>query len=172
MPDARPPECPPHCTLKYFKNTGHLDPEKWLTAQPKQVSLHSSCIILGPQGGAMKVDDNEYVAREFEVFNSVPHITLRVMDGYHPKDLRFMMTEAERAISVPLKEHQSVWRSENGQFLKILIMAEGHGQPQTVRMTHESICSAMTDSDFFPRRYAAPGFLNSCGHNIAPILDW
>ncbi|GLD61196.1 uncharacterized protein AKAME5_001304000, partial [Lates japonicus] len=34
---------------------------------------------------------------------------------------------------------------EDQRFIKIMISAQGEGQPQTVWMTHESICSAKMD---------------------------
>lgn len=70
MQETTPPKCPLHCTLKYFKNFTYFDFEKWQAAQPKQVSLKASSIILGPQGLAMRVDKNEYLDQEFEVSNS------------------------------------------------------------------------------------------------------
>lgn len=149
VPDARKPECPPHCTLKYFKNTDHLDPERWLAAQPKQVSLSSSYIMLGPQGAAMRVDDSDYLNGEFEITGSVPHITLKVVDGFRPKDIGPMMVEADKAFFLPLEEYQDVWRSEDKQFLKILIATCGQGQPQTVQMSHESICNVQSGTNHF-----------------------
>lgn len=73
MPELRPRECPLHCTLKYFKNTTHLYPEKWQASQQKQVLLCAFYINLGSKGAAMRVDKNKYLDREFEVSNCVPH---------------------------------------------------------------------------------------------------
>uniref|UniRef100_A0A3B1IGT4 ribonuclease H n=1 Tax=Astyanax mexicanus TaxID=7994 RepID=A0A3B1IGT4_ASTMX len=50
-----------------------------------------------------------------------------------------MMAEAEKVVFIPLEENEAIWRSKDNQFLKIVISAEGQGQPQTVRMTHESL---------------------------------
>lgn len=60
MPNAKLPEYPLHCTLKYFKNAAQSNSEDWLSRQPKQVQLSSCCIILGPQGAAMKIEMNDY----------------------------------------------------------------------------------------------------------------
>lgn len=48
MPDAKLPEYPLHCTLKYFKDAAQSNSGEWLIHQPKQVELTSCCIILGP----------------------------------------------------------------------------------------------------------------------------
>ncbi|KAK6290849.1 hypothetical protein J4Q44_G00387520, partial [Coregonus suidteri] len=58
-----------------------------------------------------------------------------------------MMTEAEKAVFIPMKENLAIWRSEDHRFLKIMISAQGQGEPQAVRITHESICSVKMDSD-------------------------
>lgn len=55
IPEAQLTEYPFHCTLKYFKYAIQPDLEEWLSQQPKQVLLSSGCIILGPQGAAMKI---------------------------------------------------------------------------------------------------------------------
>lgn len=148
MPGTTSPECPLHCTLKYFKNDTHLDPEKWQAAQPKQVLISASFVILGPQGVAMRVDKNDYLDREFEVSDSVPHITLRVTDGCRPKDLGPMMKAADVAVFTPMEEHPDVYRSVDHRFLRITIAGQGQGQPQAVCLTHETICSAKTDQEY------------------------
>ena len=56
MPEAKFPEYPLHCTLKYFKNSTQSD-QDWLNYQPKRVQLSASCIIMGPRGVAMKVNN-------------------------------------------------------------------------------------------------------------------
>ncbi|KAI4881961.1 hypothetical protein NFI96_008338 [Prochilodus magdalenae] len=147
MPNARLPEYPLHCTLKYYKNAAESHPEEWLSRQPQQVQLRSCCIILGPQGAALKIDRDDYMQKEFEVDKSVPHVTLWVHEDYEQKHIGEMMLEAEKAVFAPIKENRAIWRSEDQQFLKIMITAQGQGQPQTVRMTHESICSVKRDSD-------------------------
>ncbi|KAI4871735.1 hypothetical protein NFI96_008945, partial [Prochilodus magdalenae] len=138
LPDAKLPEYPFHCTLKYFKNAAQSNSEERLSRQPKQVQLRSCCIILGPQGEAMKIDD------EFDVEKSVSHVTLLVSEEFEQKHVGEMMAEAEEAVFAPMKENLAIWRSEDQRFLKIMIT---EGQPQTVGMTHESICSVKMDSD-------------------------
>lgn len=54
------------------------------------------------------------------------------------------MTEAGRVIFEPLEEHQNVYSCKDRRVLKIIIAAQGQGQPQTARMTHETIYSANT----------------------------
>uniref|UniRef100_A0A8P4KC93 Peptidase A2 domain-containing protein n=1 Tax=Dicentrarchus labrax TaxID=13489 RepID=A0A8P4KC93_DICLA len=146
MPDAKPPDYPFHCTLKYFKNAPQSKSEEWLSYQPKQVQL-SSCIILGPQGVAMKINTDDYLEKEFDIEKSVPHVTLLVSEEYEQKHIGEMMTEAEEAVFTPVKENLAIWRSKDQRYIKIMISARGQGQPLAVRMTHESICSAKMDSD-------------------------
>ncbi|KAL6466829.1 hypothetical protein MHYP_G00246330 [Metynnis hypsauchen] len=98
----------------------------------------------------MKVDRDDYMQEEFDVENSVPHVTLWVSEEYEQKQIGQMMLEAEEAVFIPLKENHAIWRSEDQRFIKLMITAQGQGQPQTVRMTHESICSAKEDFD--PKR--------------------
>lgn len=147
MPNAKLPENPLHCTLKYFDKNAQPNPEEWLSHQPKQVQLNSGCIIVGPQGAAMKIHRDDYVNREFDITRSVPHVTLLVNEEHTQKQIGEMMAEAEEAVFTPLKENQAIWRSEDQRFIKIMISAQGRGQPQTARMTHESICSVKLDSD-------------------------
>uniref|UniRef100_A0A8D3BUP6 Uncharacterized protein n=1 Tax=Scophthalmus maximus TaxID=52904 RepID=A0A8D3BUP6_SCOMX len=147
MPDAKLPEYPCHCTLKYFKNTAQSNSEEWLSHQPKQVQLSLCCIILGPQGAAMKINTDDYLDKEFEIEKTVPHVTLLVSEEYAQKHIGEMMTEAEEAVFAPVKENLAIWKSKDERFIKIMMSAQGQGQPQAVRMTHESICSAKVDSD-------------------------
>lgn len=80
--------------------------------------------------------------------NSKLPIVFDGVDGWlSPKRSGTMMAEADNAVFAPLTEHQNVWRSEDRRFLKITITTQGQRRPQTVRMTHESICSAKTDSN-------------------------
>ncbi|KAI3352568.1 hypothetical protein L3Q82_005507 [Scortum barcoo] len=145
MPDAKIPEYPLHCTLKYFKNAVQRDSDEWLSRQPKQVHLTSSCIILGPQGAAMKINRDDYLDEEIDIEKSVPHVTLLVSENFAQKHVGEMMAEAEEATFLPLKENLAIWRSEDQRFIKIMISAKGTGQPQTVQMTQESICSAQME---------------------------
>ncbi|KAL6473215.1 hypothetical protein MHYP_G00194030 [Metynnis hypsauchen] len=150
LPNVRPPEYPFHCTLKYFKDTTKSNPEEWLSRQPEWTQLRSCCIILGPQGASMKVDKNDYIQKEFDVESSVPHVTLWVSEEYEQKHIGQMMLEAEEAVFMPLKENHAIWISEDQRFIKLMITAQGQGQPQTVKMMHEAICSAQEDFD--PKR--------------------
>ncbi|KAM7413800.1 hypothetical protein PAMA_018880 [Pampus argenteus] len=59
-----------------------------------------------------------------------------------------MMKEAEKVVFTPIKENSAIWRSEDQRFIKIMISAQGQGQPQTVWMTHDSICSVKVDAEF------------------------
>lgn len=93
------------------------------------------------------------------------------MDGYHPKDLGPMMTEADRAAFETLEEHQNVYRTKGRQFLNITTAAQGQGQPQTAQMMHETICSAKTDLDL-ERKDVETLSLNLRGQNTVLILDW
>ena len=147
MPDAKLPEYPHHCTLQYFKNAAESHPDEWLTHQPKQVLLNSDWIVLGPQGAAMKINSNEYLKREHNIENSIPHVTLRIAENYEQKHIGAMMMESERANFTPLKENMAIWRSEDHRFIKIAVLAHGLGQPQAIQMTNESVLSMKTDSD-------------------------
>ncbi|KAL6459661.1 hypothetical protein MHYP_G00314200 [Metynnis hypsauchen] len=98
----------------------------------------------------MMIDRDDYLRKEFDIKKSVPHVTLLVSEGYEQKHIGEMMAEAEEAVFLPVKENLAIWRSEDQRFIKIMITAQGQGQPQTVRMTHESICSVTMDSD--PKR--------------------
>lgn len=88
LPEAKIPEYPLHCTLKYFKNAAQSNSVEWLSHQPKQVQLSSSCIILGPQGAAMKINSNDYLEKEHDIEKSVPHVSLMVAEGYEQKHIR------------------------------------------------------------------------------------
>lgn len=147
MPDAKLPEYPYHCTLQYFKNAVLTDPDGWLKQQPKQVQLSSDWIILGPQGAAMKINRNDYLDKEYNIEDSIPHVTLKVAENYEQKHVGAMMVEAEKVSFKPLKENSAIWRSEDHRFIKIAISAHGIGQPQTAQMTNESVFSVMSDSD-------------------------
>lgn len=147
IPDSRCPDYPFHCTLQYFKDVARLDPGNWLSQQPKQVGLRACCIILGPQGAAMKMDMDEYLRKEYKIERSAPHVTLRVSEHYEQKHIGDMMMEAQKASFEPVDGTLTIWRSKDRRFIKIMILAEGHGRPQVVRMTHESICSNNLDVD-------------------------
>ena len=147
LPGARPPEYAPHCTLQYFKDPTKAAPEEWLKKQPKQVQLNSSCIILGPQGAAMKIEEEEYLAKEHGIEGSIPHVTLMIAEDHEQKHIGAMMAEAKGAIFVTTKENPAIWISEDQRFIKIMISAQGAGQPQTVRMTNESMLSIKTEID-------------------------
>ena len=103
--------------------------------------------FLGPQGEAMKIDRNDYLHKEFDVEKRVPHVTLLVSEEFEQKHVGEMMAEAEEAVFAPMKEDLAIWKREHHRFIKIMITAQGQGQPQTVRMTHESVCSTKMDSD-------------------------
>lgn len=95
----------------------------------------------------MKIDSNDYLEKEYDIKNSIPHVTLLVNEDYQQKDVGEMMAQAERTTFVPLQENSNIWRSEDQLFIKIMVSAQGTGEPQTVRMTHSSICSVRLDSD-------------------------
>lgn len=143
MPDVKLPEYPFHCMLKYFKNADQYNSEEWLSHQPKQVQLSSCCITMG---AAMKINRNDYLDKEFDIKKSIPHVALLVSENYEQKHLGDMMIEAEEAVFVPMKENAAIWRSEDQRFIKIMISAQGQGQPQTAQMTHETVCSVRMDS--------------------------
>ncbi|XP_047430681.1 uncharacterized protein LOC124999732 [Mugil cephalus] len=151
MPDAKLPDYSLHCTLKYFKDAAQSNCEEWISHQPKEVELTSSCIILGPQGAAMMVDMNEYVSEEYKIKESVPHVTLMVSEEYEQKDIGEMMAEAVKAVFAPVEGNSAIWKSEDRRFLKIMISAQGHGRPQVVQMTHETICGVEMDADVLRR---------------------
>ncbi|KAL6475707.1 hypothetical protein MHYP_G00167470 [Metynnis hypsauchen] len=94
-----------------------------------------------------KIDRDDYLRKEFDIEKSVPHVTLLVSEGYEQKHIGEMMAEAEEAVFLSVKENLAIWRSEDQRFIKIMITAQGQGQPQTVRMTHESLCSVTMASD-------------------------
>ena len=83
--------------------------------------------------------------KEYDIEKSIPHVTLMVVERYKHKQIGTMMAEAEGAIFAPIKENLAIWRSEDQRFIKIMIWAQGQGQPQTVQMTHESIFSVKLD---------------------------
>ncbi|KAI4889743.1 hypothetical protein NFI96_003301 [Prochilodus magdalenae] len=117
------------CLMRSFQRIHYTACQDWLSRQPKQVQLRLCCIILGPQGAAMKIDRDEHVHKEFDVEKSVPHVTLLVSEEFEQKDV------GEEAVFAPMKESLAIWRSEDQRFLKITITAQRQGQPQTVRMT-------------------------------------
>ena len=169
MPDAKLPEYPHHCTLQYFKNAAESHPDEWLTHQPKQVLLNSDWIVLGSQGAAMKINSNEYLKREHNIENSIPHVTLRIAENYEQKHIGAMMMESEKANFMPLKENTAIWLSEDHRFMKIA--AHGLGQPQAIQMTNESVFSMKTDSDDIREEMLKKVPQCVCGHNTAQILD-
>ncbi|KAI3367264.1 hypothetical protein L3Q82_008151 [Scortum barcoo] len=95
----------------------------------------------------MKMNRNDYLDKEYNIKKSIPHVTLVVGEGYEQKHIGAMMAEAEEAIFVPTKENPAIWISKDRRFIKIMISAQGLGQPQTVQMTNESILSVKSDSD-------------------------
>ena len=119
----------------------------------------------------MKIESNEYLEKEHDIEESIPHVTLMVAETYEQKHIGSMMVEAEKAIFTPVKENPAIWVSEDQQFIRIVISAHGQGQPQAVQMTHESICSAKLDSDAI-KKTCYNTCQNICGLDIALILDW
>ncbi|XP_041833465.1 uncharacterized protein LOC121634675 isoform X2 [Melanotaenia boesemani] len=130
IPKARPPTCPTHCTLKYFQQ----DPptaDDWIKEQPDRVNLTSTAIIIGPQGAAMSIEPNAYLTKEFEVPNSVPHITILINEGYTSKKLGPMMKEAGKLRIWTHKENH-IMESQDGRFLKIMTDAQGNTRPEVI----------------------------------------
>lgn len=148
MPGAKLPEYPPHCTLQYFKDAIKSDPVEWLKHQPEHVQISSSCIILGPQGAAMKINRNDYLKEEHKVEGSVPHVTLMIAEDFESKHIGTMMTDSESAVFVKAKENPLVWISEDQQFIKLMISTQGFGKPQTVRLAKEPVLPVKLDQDF------------------------
>ncbi|XP_061634473.1 uncharacterized protein LOC133480455 isoform X2 [Phyllopteryx taeniolatus] len=145
MPGARFPEYPYHCTLQYHKEATHAGAEEWLSRQPKQVPLTASCIILEPQGAALKIRMDEYLVREYTIEDGVPHVTLMITEEYEQKHVGKMMKEAETATFTQLAENRTIGTSEDKIFMKIMISSRGYGCPQTVQLTHDSILSVSHD---------------------------
>ena len=71
-----------------------------------------------------------------------------IAEDYKQKHIGAMMAESEEAIFVTTKENPAVWISKDQQFIKIMIQAQGVGQPQTVQMTNESMLSVTPDRNF------------------------
>lgn len=71
----------------------------------------------------MRINDNDYLNKEFDIEKSVLHVTLRATDDFAPKDVGSMEAEAEKAAFSPMIEHQSVWQSDDRRFIKIMIDA-------------------------------------------------
>lgn len=65
----------------------------------------------------------------------MPHVTLMVPDEYEQKHIGEIIAEAEEAVFVPVKGNLAIWKSKDQHFIKIMISAQGQGQPQTVLMT-------------------------------------
>ena len=148
MPGAKLPEYPLHCTLQYFKDAAEANPDEWMKQQPEEVQLNSSCIIMGPQGAAMKICESEYLSREYDIKDSTPHVTLMIAEDCEQKDVGAMMAEAEKAIFVTTKENPAIWKSKDQRFIKIMISAQGRGQPQTALMTNESMNFITVDQNY------------------------
>ncbi|XP_061127087.1 uncharacterized protein LOC133146985 [Syngnathus typhle] len=142
---AKVPEYPYHCTLQYTKDSTQAQAEEWLQRQPHEVQLNGTCIVLGPQGVAMKMHNDGYLNKEFKVKDSVPHVTLMVSEDCVQQNVGEMMLEAETLKFVPLKENNALWVSDDRRFMKIMISAQGYGQPQTVQLSHESVLSVAAD---------------------------
>ncbi|XP_013856482.1 uncharacterized protein LOC106512401 [Austrofundulus limnaeus] len=145
--EVKRPQYPPHCTLKYFKTGLSADMDVWLDQQPEQVQLTSSCIIVGPQGVAMKIDPNDFLLEQHEIKDSVPHVTLFVAKDYEQKHVGNMMVEAQDIVFKPLKENINIWRSEDQQYLTIMISAQGSGKPQVVQMVEKDMCNLQVDPE-------------------------
>ena len=136
---ARAPTHPFHCTMQYSKEATMAQADEWLSRQPSQVRLSSSCIIVGPQGAAMKIDNQAYINDTFSVTDSIPHVTLFIADDSRQKHLGPMMAQADSAEFVQTPENPLIWRSVDELFLKIMISAHGTASPQTVTMSNDSL---------------------------------
>ena len=62
-------------------------------------------------------------------------MTLMVAKDYEQKHLAAMMAESEEATFVPTTENPAMWESKDQKFIKIMISAQGMGQPQAVQLT-------------------------------------
>lgn len=142
LPGSTDPVYDPHCTLQYFKNGGTENIQHWLSSQPKQVLLESTSIIIGPQGAAMSINDNDYLTQTFTVGDSVPHVTLRIADGHSQVEMGTMMVAARSAVFVPTKENPSILVSDDRRFLKLLTSSQGASCPHAVSLTLDSMHDA------------------------------
>lgn len=148
LPAARRPDYPPHCTLQFLKNDACLTSEDWLTNQPDLLQLNSGCIVVGPEGAAMEIALNDFLTREYQDKDSVPHVTLLLAQDCDLVHISAMMKRAKEVVFQPLKENLAIWISEDRQFMKIMISAQGMGEPQIVRLTDEPMFSIQTERDF------------------------
>lgn len=95
----------------------------------------------------MKINKDEYLDKEYDIEGGIPHVTLMIAKDYEQKHIGAMMAESEDATFVPTKENIAIWESKDQRFIKIMISAQGLGQPQAVQLTHESTLSVKSDAD-------------------------
>ena len=137
MPAARKPDYPPHCSVRYFKAIDTPNPNEWLARQPQQVQLSSGAIILGPQGAAMKITNDDFMREQHAIEDSVPHVTLLINEDFEQSDVGRMVAESEQAVFMKHEQNSAIWVSEDRRYIKLMISAQGFGRPQTVKLTEE-----------------------------------
>jgi hypothetical protein len=72
-----------------------------MKANRKSVQIMSQCIIIWIQGAAMNVTDRDgskFVQKWYNVYESVPRITLLVNQGFTAKELGPVMKKAKKSI--------------------------------------------------------------------------
>ena len=85
LPGSRLPDYAPHCTLQYLKEASDEEAAVWRGQQPPQIQISASCIIIGPQGAALKINSQPYLDQNFKVENSAPHVTLRIASDHQQR---------------------------------------------------------------------------------------
>ena len=138
-PGGRKPDYPPHLTLQYHKKNSQIDPNKWLLQQPKTVPIFSESIVLGPAGAAMTVRLDDYLRDQYTIQGGVPHVTLRLGEGYESMDVAEMMKRAATAKFYPHPDNTALSITSDQKLVKILVQSEGTSAPQVVKLLDESL---------------------------------
>lgn len=84
------------------------------------------------QGAAIRINRNDYLDKDFDIKKSVLHAILLVSEDYEQKHIEEMIKEAEEAVFSPVEGNLAIWKSEDHNFIKIMISAEEQEQSQTV----------------------------------------
>lgn len=88
---------------------------------------------MGKQGAALKVEQPAYLAEQFNVPHTVPHITLLINPDYESKHLGPMVLEAQTATWEPTVNNY-VWHRADKNFIKVMVSLNTLSIPQEIKL--------------------------------------
>lgn len=107
----RKPRCPPHCTLKFDKKPDKEKEEEWYVEMGVETRypLEIHGVIIAAEGIAADVrfTDGAHgvkLMQQFEMPGTVPHITLRVGQGFRARDMGPVMLRARQGRWITVEE--------------------------------------------------------------------